>query len=152
MAAAGAYEFIIEVRSGLAGWGLWLYAPAAAVGAICIAASRSVNLNDMFRPINAALIVGLALGGGLPARALSTRVATDLGKASYAMYILHVPLLWWYKRSWFHESGYLSQTVAAVVYLATVVILSAVVSQLIEEPWNRRIRAWAVVRTSGPLS
>lgn len=149
IAAAGVYEFMVEVRSGWAGWGLWLYAPAAAVGAICIAVSQSMDLNNMLRPVNAALIVGLALGGGLPARALSTRVATDLGKASYAMYILHVPLLWWYKRSWLHESGYLPQTASALVYLATVVVLSAVVSQQIEEPWNRRLRAWAVVRTCG---
>src|SRR5436309_2127479 len=100
------------------------------------------DLNGAFRPLNAALIIGLALGVGLPARVLSTRVATGLGQASYSMYILHIPLLWWYKLLWLHQSGYLTQTASALVYLVCVVILSAAVTRLVEAPANRRIRKW----------
>ena len=54
-----------------------------------------IDLNSALRPLNGMLLIGLALGGGPVARALSTRVAVYLGKSSYAMYILHVPILWW---------------------------------------------------------
>src|SRR5437899_12471554 len=53
------------------------------------------------------------------------------------MYILHIPLLWWYKRFWLNP-----QTVSALIYLVGVVLISGVVFQLVEEPANRRIRRW----------
>jgi peptidoglycan/LPS O-acetylase OafA/YrhL len=60
------------------------------------------------------------------------------GKATYAIYILHVPLLWWYKRSFVYHA--LPGPAAAVVFIAAVVILSTAVCVLIEEPANRAIR------------
>jgi peptidoglycan/LPS O-acetylase OafA/YrhL len=144
--AAGAYEMLRELKPRSWRNGFWLYAPAFAAGAFMIVypqiGGSSMNLNRALRPVHALLIVGLALGGGLPARMLSTRFATYLGKASYCMYILHIPLLWWYKRTWLHESGYLSQGVSALVYLVGVVAISALVSRIVEEPANRRIREW----------
>jgi peptidoglycan/LPS O-acetylase OafA/YrhL len=89
-------------------------------------------MNTMLRPLNATLLVGLALGGGWLARALSTRVALYLGKASYAMYILHVPVLWWYGRIAKAQSGW--------VYIAIVLAVSAVAYSAIEEPANRYLR------------
>ena len=59
-----------------------------------------MDLNSALRPLNGLLLIGFALGGGPAARGLSTPVAVYLGKASYAMYILHVPMLWWYLRWW----------------------------------------------------
>lgn len=91
-----------------------------------------MELNTALRPLNGALLVGLALGGGAGARLLSARVPVFLGKASYAMYIMHVPLLWWYGR-W-------SRAFSAPLYLAAVVAFSAMVYQWIEEPANRAIR------------
>ena len=147
IAAAGVYEILAESEIALLRHGFWLYAPAVIIGTLVVAfadnGSRSMDLNGALRPLDAMLIIGLALGGGLPARVLSSRVATCLGQASYSMYILHIPLLWWYKRSWLHQSGYLTQTVSALVYLVSVVIVSTVVSRLVEEPANRRIREWA---------
>jgi peptidoglycan/LPS O-acetylase OafA/YrhL len=67
------------------------------------------------------------------ARALSTPLAVYLGKSSYAMYILHVPLLWWYLR-W-------SRGFSAGVYLTLVIGSSALVYWAIEEPANRWLRA-----------
>jgi len=146
IAAAGVYEMLLNSRTTWMRKGFWLYAPAIATGAILVACadriSGPLSLNTLLRPVDAALIVGLALGGGLPARMLSTALATRLGQASYSMYILHVPMLWWYKRSWLHGSGYLTQTVSAFVYLLSVVAASALVARLIEEPANRRIREW----------
>jgi len=79
------------------------------------------------------LLLGFALGGGTVARALSTRTAVYLGKSSYAMYILHVPILWWYLR-WSHAPS-------AAVYVAIVIAVSAVVYRFVEEPANRYLRA-----------
>ena len=88
------------------------------------------------------LLVGLAIGGGFPARALSTKLVNYLGKASYSMYILHIPLLWWFKRSWMYRSALLSQSLYALVYLTGVILVSSAACTWIEEPANRRIRNW----------
>ena len=143
--AAGAYEAIAGSRMRLAREGWWLYTPAALIGAGVLACAglveTLVTLNGVFRPVNAALLIGLALGGGLPARALSARIAGSLGKASYAMYILHVPILWW----WPYQYG-LRRGLSALFYLAAVIVASLLVSEFLEDPANRRIRRWVASR------
>jgi peptidoglycan/LPS O-acetylase OafA/YrhL len=71
----------------------WLYLPGGAVAAALIgfpqALPPSMDLNSALRPLNALLLIGLPIGGGVLGRALSSRVAFYLGKSSYAMYILH---------------------------------------------------------------
>lgn len=144
IATAGVYDVICRSRAWLAGRGYLLYVPAAAAGFVIIVLSpvleRTINMNSVLRPWNALLLLGLALGGGLPARSLSTGLAVFLGKASYSIYILHIPLLWWYRRSWIHLSGAVPQTVSAIVYLAFVLVVSAIVYRIVEEPANRAIR------------
>ena len=115
--------------------GAWIYLPAFAASAVLLARPQllpsGVDLNSALRPLNAALLIGLALGGGALARGLSARVVVYLGKASYAMYILHVPMLWWFLR-WHGTS--------AALYIALVIAVSAVVYGLFEEPTNRWLR------------
>jgi peptidoglycan/LPS O-acetylase OafA/YrhL len=82
--------------------------------------------------LNAVLLIGLALGGGFLARALSSSVAMYLGKSSYAMYILHIPILWWYHR-W-------SRHFSPLLYVIIVIALSALVYGVFEEPANRYLR------------
>jgi peptidoglycan/LPS O-acetylase OafA/YrhL len=127
---------LIERRGGKPFSGAWLYWPAGVAAAALVAwpalLGGRVELNTALRPLNGVLLVGLALGGGAGARLLSARVPVFLGKASYAMYILHVPLLWWYSR-W-------SRSFSAPLYLAAVIALSAAVYQWIEEPANHAIR------------
>jgi peptidoglycan/LPS O-acetylase OafA/YrhL len=134
VAAARLYDLI-----GARGWsrsGAWLYLPAMALSAFLIARPDwlppRVDLNSALRPLNAILLIGLAIGGGAAARALSTRAAVYLGKASYAMYILHVPMLWWYLR-W-------ARVASASVYLTAVIAVSAIVYRFVEEPANRWLR------------
>jgi peptidoglycan/LPS O-acetylase OafA/YrhL len=135
IAAARGYDLLLRMPQRP--HGAWLYLPGAAVGAALIAYPQllppHVDLNSALRPLNALLLVGFALGGGLAARALSSRLAVYLGKSSYAMYILHVPMLWWYLR-W-------SREVSAVTYLAAVIAVSAGVYYFIEEPANRYLRS-----------
>ena len=131
VAAARAYE-LLRLRNGAA-----LYAPAIALSAALIAwpgwLPPGVDLNTALRPLNGMLLIGLAAGGGATARALSARFVVYLGKSSYAMYILHVPILWWYLR-W-------SRSASAAVYLVAVIAISALVYRFVEEPANRWLRA-----------
>ena len=48
------------------------------------------------------------------------------------MYILHVPILWWYRR-WSHSFS-------APIYIAAVIAISALVFGFLEEPANRYLR------------
>lgn len=134
IAACRAYDLVVRGRRVPAG--AWLYLPGLSIGAALIAFPRilpgAIDLNSALRPLNAVLLVGFGLGGGLPARALSSDLAVFLGKASYAMYILHVPILWWYLR-WSHQAS-------ALVYMLAVIAISALVYRYIEEPANRFLR------------
>jgi peptidoglycan/LPS O-acetylase OafA/YrhL len=135
IAAACAYDLL--TRTGRPPRGAWFYLSGGAVAAALIAFPHalppSVDLNSALRPLNALLLIGFAIGGGVLARALSSRVAVYLGKSSYAMYILHVPILWWYCR-W-------TRQFSASLYFSAVIGTSALVYYFIEEPANRWLRA-----------
>jgi peptidoglycan/LPS O-acetylase OafA/YrhL len=134
VAASRAYSLLKasegEVR------GSWLYLPAAALGFLLITwpglLSGYTDLNTALRPLNAVLLIGLSLGGGLLSRLLSARPAVFLGKASYGMYILHVPILWWYARY--------ARVFSAAAYISLVIGLSSIVYVVLEEPANQRLR------------
>ena len=144
IAAARAWTLAMERRPHLEGRGSWLYGPAALLGAALIAwpavLGSVVELNTPLRPLNALLLGGLALGGGIPARTLALRLSVHLGKASYAMYILHVPLLWWYGRWAAKLPVRLGNTASAVAFVTTVIVISSLVFRYIEEPANRGLR------------
>jgi peptidoglycan/LPS O-acetylase OafA/YrhL len=144
IASAGVYDSLVHRRPGLVGHGYWLYLPAASLGISLVAAPSLVDrwtpLDVWLRPLNAILLLGLALGGGPVARVLSTPPSLLLGKASYALYILHIPVLWWYKRSWIYRLASPWPAGAALVYIAGAVVISALVFKLIEEPANRHLR------------
>ena len=135
IAASCAYDLF--QRSGWRPHGAWFYLPGAAVGAAFIAFPQllppHVDLNSALRPLNGLLLIGFALGGGPAARALSSKVAVYLGKSSYAMYILHVPILWWYPQ-W-------PGAFSAAIYLSAVIGVSACVYCFLEEPANRYLRS-----------
>jgi peptidoglycan/LPS O-acetylase OafA/YrhL len=87
--------------------------------------------------------VGLGLGGGWIARALSWRPVVYMGKASYAMYILHIPMLWW-AVTW-------RIRFATEIYFLLVLVTAAVVYRWIEEPANRYLRARVTDSPSIPV-
>lgn len=135
VAASCAYDLL--VRRGKPPAGTWLYLPAGAAAAALIAWPQmlpgAIDLNSALRPLNAALLIGFGLGGGLAARVLSSRAFVYLGKSSCAIYILHVPILWWYCR-W-------SKGFSALLYFTLVIGISALVYRFIEEPANRYLRS-----------
>jgi peptidoglycan/LPS O-acetylase OafA/YrhL len=128
--------------------GFLLYLPAMAGGALLVANPHCLDgtladLNTALRPLNVAAILGLALGGGVVARVLSTRVAEYLGQISYSMYILHVPVLWWFSRYALHLLGPAPHLWNAGAFLAGVIAVSIAAFELVESPANRWIRNWA---------
>jgi peptidoglycan/LPS O-acetylase OafA/YrhL len=136
IAAVCAYELLQRRARPPRGW--WLYIPGLAGAAGVIAYPEVlpafIDLNSALRPLNGVLLIGLALGGGVLARGLSTRVVVYLGKSSYAMYILHVPILWWCLRR--------SPEFPPLEYIAIVIAVSAAVYGLFEEPSNRKLRSF----------
>ncbi|HEV2946980.1 MAG TPA: hypothetical protein VGX70_06370, partial [Gemmataceae bacterium] len=74
-------------------------------------------------------------------RFLSMPVLVLLGEASYAVYILHVPLrTWMYKvLEWFHPGTHPSLTLFTVYTILTLGV-SILVFKVIEEPTRRLIR------------
>ncbi|HWQ55318.1 MAG TPA: acyltransferase [Bryobacteraceae bacterium] len=139
---AGCYDGLAHRRYRLAGRGHYLYLPAAFLFVGLIVGGAAIPrwglLDAGLRLANAGLILGLALGGGLVERALSSGLVLAGGRITYAMYILHIPLLWWYKRT----PAYLSlpPETAAFVYYVGLVLVSATVYRLVEEPANRWLR------------
>ena len=125
--------------------GHWLYLPALAGGIAVIVhpeflRGTPANMNTLLRPLNVLALVGLALGGGFCARMLSAERAQYLGKISYSMYILHVPLLWWYSRVMLDSVGDHFHIATSLLYLGVVVAAAAAVYQRVEDPANRAIR------------
>jgi peptidoglycan/LPS O-acetylase OafA/YrhL len=146
IAVAGLYRALSRTR--LRGRGFWLYLPAILLGFLAVAypLSGRFSIDQIMRPVNAALILGLALGGGVAVRTLAAGWVGFLGQASYSMYIVHIPLLWWYRRLCFDQNPFLSKPEAAVLFLLATIGVSALMLRWVEEPANRGIRRWAEVR------
>jgi peptidoglycan/LPS O-acetylase OafA/YrhL len=125
IAAACAFEL---VQGKVRGW--WLYVPGflGAASAIMWEHRLPTDLNSVLRALNGLILLGLAVG----CPALSGRVLVYLGKSSYAMYILHVPIMWWCLRE--------ARVFSTVAYVALVIAVSALVYALVEEPANRWLR------------
>ncbi|MDP9170746.1 MAG: acyltransferase [Acidobacteriota bacterium] len=135
--------------------GFFLYLPALIAGILIIVFPHVMDgtygdVNTGLRPLNVLALIGLSLGGGAIARVLSTKAAEFLGRASYSMYILHVPLLWWYGQWATNGPWHMSGIVAATLYFAIIVSISAVVFEYVEMPANRWIRAMAPARARRP--
>ena len=146
IAAARIYSMARSSRIGLLRRGYRLYLPAIAIGALLIVFPGVLpgltDLGTALRPLNGMLVVGLALGGGVLARFLSTGTAQYLGQISYSMYILHVPLLWWFGNRGPALIGNLPAGMA-LIYIVGIVLISAAAFEWVEKPANRRIRDWA---------
>ena len=151
IAAAGIYTAIARSRFSPRWLGPSIYLPAIVAGAAFIVYPHVLdgtlmNLNTVLRPLNVALLIGLALGGGYLGRALSTDTAGYLGKASYSMYILHIPLLWWFSRYTSYRFGAAPPVWAGLLYIALVIAASIAAFEFVETRSNRWIRDWAATR------
>ena len=144
--AAARIFALLSVRRWWRTRGYWLYLPGLAIGAWLIVHPHVVDgsgadLNTYLRPLNVALLVGFALGGGVLAKWLSGRIADFLGKVSYSMYVLHVPILWWTGRYFVHGIMHPPLPIGAAIYLALVVGAAGAVYHWFEAPASVWIRA-----------
>lgn len=92
-------KFYIGVEHQLKDRGHWFYLPSGlALGFVLIQSGRIPVLlmhNGLLVPLFGGVLLGLALGGGIIAKWLSTSTLVLLGNASYSMYILHAPITNW---------------------------------------------------------
>jgi peptidoglycan/LPS O-acetylase OafA/YrhL len=152
IAAARLYDFLAGHMSRR---GAWLYVPAAIGGVVLVMYPGIMDgtygdLNTGLRPLNVLALAGLALGGGFLADLLSSRTADYLGKVSYSMYILHVPVLWWYAKWSVTGSVFglmvLPRPAVALLYMALVTAAGAISFAWVETPANRWIRRYVAER------
>lgn len=151
IAAARIYGALL--RSGIATkrLGFWLSAGAMVAGPAFIVYPHVLdgtvmNLNTVLRPLNVALLIGLATGGGFVVRLLSTDLAGYLGKVSYSMYILHIPLLWWFSQYTSFRFGSTPPAWTGFLFMAAVIAVSIAAFEFVEAPANRWIRDWSASR------
>jgi len=148
IAAARLYAAISSSGRSFRRFGFWLSAAALAAGAAFIIYPQVLdgtlmNLNTVLRPINVALLIGLATGGGFIVRLLSTEIAGYLGKVSYSMYILHIPLLWWFSQYTTYRYGSAAPGWIGFTFVAIVIGISIAAYEYVEAPANRWIRGWS---------
>ncbi len=106
-----------------------------------VAVSRSIPTSLLqsatLMPFNAAVILGLATTGGAIRRLLSWTPLVLLGEASYALYLLHVPV--W---NGFVALGGDQSSSAYLAYLGAAVAVSVIAHLLVEAPARRAIVAY----------
>jgi peptidoglycan/LPS O-acetylase OafA/YrhL len=132
-----------------AGWSL---AAAGAAAALLAALAGSPDRlrhslffhNGLLTPLYGLLIFGLARGRtGALSGALSRRPLVVLGEASYALYILHVPLLMIVEAAGRHlTAGTVPALPFFAAYAVGTVLISVAVLRAVEEPARRALRRW----------
>jgi peptidoglycan/LPS O-acetylase OafA/YrhL len=127
--------FKLEARfsSTLAALVLTLVAVFFASGA---PVSYALVHSGLLTPAFVALIAALATSRGRVAALLSTRVVLALGRASYATYILHVPLFLLCARI---DPRVWSEAAPFAIYLVVLYAVSLAAHRFVEEPMRRVI-------------
>jgi peptidoglycan/LPS O-acetylase OafA/YrhL len=109
--------------------------------------------NGLLAPLWASLVLGLATSRGRVARLLGSRPMVRLGEASFALYLLHWPLIGYHELARgflrIRQPGLSSPAwLQAALLLVVAVLASLFVFHRVEQPARRIIRNWA----SGVLS
>lgn len=120
--------------------------PAALALTLLLAASGVVPAlllhNGLLAPLFAVVVCWLAVDGGPLARLLSTRPLQLLGEASYALYLLHVPLFLW-------AMALTRQTTLPPTHALVVGALAVPVAMLAHLLLERPLRRWLRARLTG---
>jgi peptidoglycan/LPS O-acetylase OafA/YrhL len=133
---AGVFELSRNMRSGL-----WTTAIACLSFFGLILFSKQIPFlvyDTLLRIANGTLVFGLASLQIGRTRWLCSPAILMGGRASYAMYVLHIPVLWWFKRS--SAYGVLPPVTAGLFYLTIVMLLSIFISRWYEGPANTLVR------------
>jgi peptidoglycan/LPS O-acetylase OafA/YrhL len=108
--------------------------------------SDGVSLADaLLLAVYAAIIIGGTYSTRFVGKLLSHRVLVYLGDASYAIYILHLPLkFWWTKLRWTSIAP-ISSSVDSALFIVFVVAFASIAHSFFEIP----LRKWVSVRLLG---
>lgn len=108
--------------------------------------------DGVLAPLFAILVFSLAWGSGPIVELLSTKTLATLGGASYALYLIHLPLGNYLTRSWTLLTHRRPTGIAMlVVFTLTAIGLSLIIFHLIEQPARRALRARTPWRISGTV-
>ncbi len=136
LVGVAAARFFVDGRRVPAWATLVALAVTVAVPASGLVPSLVVH-NGLLAPVFVVVVMGLAGGGGPVARALSAKPMRLLGDASYALYLLHVPVFLW-ALALLHVRELPPATALAAGVIA--VPLSVAVLVFVERPLRARLR------------
>jgi peptidoglycan/LPS O-acetylase OafA/YrhL len=124
----------------------WLLAVGLLVPALLVAQGEKfpelVRHGSLLAPCFALVVYALAFGRGPLAWVLASRPLVALGEGSYALYVLHVPVMFWL---WFWGESVLHRKILEepriiLVTMAALVLLSLLVYRGFEAPLRARLR------------
>jgi peptidoglycan/LPS O-acetylase OafA/YrhL len=122
---------------------------ATAVALVCVAQSERVPYlllhNGLLAPVFAVLVLSLSCGVGPVAKGLAAHPFVRLGEASYALYILHIPLFILTRKvaEWLTggSSAVTAQPLFTLAFVAAALAASLLCFALVEVPLRSRVRA-----------
>ena len=103
--------------------------------------------NSLLIPIYATLVLSLAYGQGRAGRWLASPTMVSLGKASYALYLVHAPIIFFSMKLFSLDRTpgphYLRTGIELLTTAAVAVGASLLIYRFVEEPARQRIRRWS---------
>jgi peptidoglycan/LPS O-acetylase OafA/YrhL len=138
-------------QSKFVGWfALTSFAVSAAVLALSHRLPYLMLQGGLLAPLFAVVIYTLACGRGIVASILSTAPAIRLGEASYALYLIHMPLTW-YLAIGRKAAGMPAPNawLGLSVYVAIAIGVSFALYYLVEKPARARLQHWYRERGTG---
>ena len=116
---------------------------AATLALLCVHDRLPFPLTpSMFAVLFAALLHGLTTSSGPLSRVLASRPLIVLGEASYALYILHMPVMDLLERVATRAGIVLPAPVFVPLFLLVAIGVSMAVFRYVEEPARRLLRRW----------
>jgi peptidoglycan/LPS O-acetylase OafA/YrhL len=103
--------------------------------------------NGLLAPLFAVVICGTASADGIVARCLGHRTFVLLGDASYALYLLHYPILGYYR--WVF--GQHRSAIAMLPLFIFIQLISIMAFKLVEVPARQRLRTMLASATSSSM-
>ena len=108
---------------------------------------RSIISNALVEPLFVILILSLAGGRSSTSQVLATRGAVLLGEASFAVYLLHVPLFRYFVNATEKfQVGFGESAPGVILFIILVTAVSVGAYQYVERPSRKFIREWFAQR------
>lgn len=90
------------------------------------------------------LIYLISCNNGWMTRIFSLKPMEYLGEISYAIYIVHIPVLYLLRKVLWETVGFLKTDTIFLIYILTLMIVSMVFYQFIEKPMRNYLKKWKI--------